>query len=382
MLSKAPARNTGLVSSATTIACSGGSSNVPCAGSYTTYPPAAWLDSHSRTYRSAVPVRCANVSGVMGPAPAIALYRPSRSPRCSSSPEMAAAMSKTACPTNASSRAWSTGFVSIVVMSAVRPSVCRSPVDVQGELLLRLHEWASVLGTEATTEVSKSVPSTDARLPRPSQVGGATTFVLKGDSDDQRLHPGRPGRGPAEHASGRGTRRAPGPAGSPVGCAGLPAGPGQDQIAIRPTWPARRSQSTGRDVAMTARPATRSSSPAVAHRPWAKPVVLRDGRAVLIRQVQRADAALLADGFAQLSVRSRRLRFMIAKDHLSPSDLRFYTDVDHHDHEALGAVSLTDGYGVGIARYIRNAHDPSSAEIAITVIDAWQGRGLGTRLIA
>jgi len=133
---------------------------------------------------------------------------------------------------------------------------------------------------------------------------------------------------------------------------------------------------------MAARPATRRSSPAVAHRPWAKPVVLRDGRAVLIRQVQPTDAALLVDGFAQLSVRSRRLQFPITKNHLSPSEVHFCTDVDHHDHEALGAVSLPDGRGLGIARYIRNADDPLTAEIAVTVIDAWQGRGLGTYLIA
>ena len=53
-------------------------------------------------------------------------------------------------------------------------------MDVQGELAGRLDEWASVLGTEATTEVSESVLTTDARWPRPGQVGGATTFILKG----------------------------------------------------------------------------------------------------------------------------------------------------------------------------------------------------------
>jgi hypothetical protein len=39
-----------------------------------------------------------------------------------------------------------------------------------------------------------------------------------------------------------------------------------------------------------------------------RPVVLRDGSHVLIRQVQPADAALLADGFARLSIQSRWLR--------------------------------------------------------------------------
>jgi hypothetical protein len=70
-----------------------------------------------------------------------------------------------------------------------------------------------------------------------------------------------------------------------------------------------------------------------------RPVVLRDGSAVLIRQVQGADAPLVADGFARLSARSRQLRFLSPKTELSPAELRYFTDVDHHDHEALGAGS-------------------------------------------
>jgi RimJ/RimL family protein N-acetyltransferase len=113
-----------------------------------------------------------------------------------------------------------------------------------------------------------------------------------------------------------------------------------------------------------------------------RPVVLRDGPAVLIRPVRRADAPLLADGFARLSARSRRLRFLSPKEELSPAELGYFTDVDHHDHEALGALDHADGRGVGIARYIRDAADPQAAEIAVTVIDDWQGRGLGTELVA
>src|SRR6202008_3621924 len=41
-----------------------------------------------------------------------------------------------------------------------------------------------------------------------------------------------------------------------------------------------------------------------------------------------------------------------------------------------------DGCGVGIARYIRDADDPQAAEIAVTIVDEWQGRGLGTELLS
>ena len=113
-----------------------------------------------------------------------------------------------------------------------------------------------------------------------------------------------------------------------------------------------------------------------------KTVVLRDGSAVLIRQVHSADAPLLADGFARLSARSRQMRFLSPKKALSPAELRYFTDVDHHDHEALGALDQANGRGVGIARYVRDASDPQAAEIAVTIVDDWQGRGLGAELLS
>jgi len=110
--------------------------------------------------------------------------------------------------------------------------------------------------------------------------------------------------------------------------------------------------------------------------------VLRDGSEVLIRPVQGTDAPLLADGFARLSARSRQMRFLRTKNELSPAELRYFTEIDHHDHEALGAVDRANGRGVGVGRYVRSAEDAQSAEIAVTVVDEWQGRGLGTELVA
>ena len=113
-----------------------------------------------------------------------------------------------------------------------------------------------------------------------------------------------------------------------------------------------------------------------------RPVALRDGSKVVIRQVHSADAPLLADGFARLSPQSRQMRFLTSKKELSRAELRYFTDVDHRDHEALGALDHADGRGVGIARYIRDAEDPQAAEIAVTIVDDWQGRGLGTELLS
>ena len=110
--------------------------------------------------------------------------------------------------------------------------------------------------------------------------------------------------------------------------------------------------------------------------------VLRDGSQVLIRQVQSADAPLLADGFARLSADSRWMRFLTPKKALSPAELSYFTDLDHHDHEALGALDTGDGRGVGIARFVRKTDDPYAADIAITIVDEWQRRGLGSELLA
>lgn len=112
-----------------------------------------------------------------------------------------------------------------------------------------------------------------------------------------------------------------------------------------------------------------------------KRIFLRDGSEVLIRPVARGDAALIAEGFSRLSVESRWLRFLTGKPELSQAELRYFTDIDHHDHEALAALDCLDGGALGIARYIRHLEDPESAELAIAVIDDWQGRGLGTELL-
>ena len=76
------------------------------------------------------------------------------------------------------------------------------------------------------------------------------------------------------------------------------------------------------------------------------------------------------------------MRFLTAKKELTPSELRYFTTVDHHDHEALGALDHGDGRGVAIARYVRHPAEPEAAEIALTVIDDWQHRGLGAELLA
>jgi GNAT superfamily N-acetyltransferase len=110
-------------------------------------------------------------------------------------------------------------------------------------------------------------------------------------------------------------------------------------------------------------------------------VVLADETTVELRIVAPADADLLADGYRQLSPHSAYTRFHTLYSELSPAQLAYFTEVDHHDHEAVGALLPDTGEGLGIARYVRDADDPTHAEVAITVLDRWQGRGVGGVLL-
>jgi RimJ/RimL family protein N-acetyltransferase len=110
-------------------------------------------------------------------------------------------------------------------------------------------------------------------------------------------------------------------------------------------------------------------------------VVLGDGSRALVRPLHAGDGHLVADVFDQLSDESRWMQFLAAKKELSAVELRYLTDIDHHDHEALAALDHAAGRGVGVARLIRHTADPRAAELSVTVVDAWQGRGLGTELL-
>ena len=111
-------------------------------------------------------------------------------------------------------------------------------------------------------------------------------------------------------------------------------------------------------------------------------VALRSGDVVRIRQVRPDDASALAQAYANLGEQSRYRRFFTVMPQLPESTLKAAVNVDHVDHEALVAVPLLSAEIVGECRFIRLPDQPDTAEIGVTVVDAWQGRGLGSALIA
>jgi GNAT superfamily N-acetyltransferase len=116
---------------------------------------------------------------------------------------------------------------------------------------------------------------------------------------------------------------------------------------------------------------------------WSLRTHLRDGRPILLRSIRPSDRARLVEGLKQLSPASRYLRFHAAIDRLSDTQLDYLSQVDHVDHEAIVALDLgdLDVPGIGVARYIREPYEPSVAEAAITVADAYHGQGAGTILL-
>ncbi len=76
----------------------------------------------------------------------------------------------------------------------------------------------------------------------------------------------------------------------------------------------------------------------------AKPpqVMLRDETTVLVRPVEPGDQDLIRAGFDRLSDESRYRRFLTPTSELGQPMLRYLTEVDHRDHEALVAVDQNE----------------------------------------
>jgi nucleotide-binding universal stress UspA family protein/GNAT superfamily N-acetyltransferase len=110
-------------------------------------------------------------------------------------------------------------------------------------------------------------------------------------------------------------------------------------------------------------------------------ITLRDGARVTLRPIAPEDAPLIAASFERLSEESRYRRFFTIKDTLPPAQLAYLVDVDHRDHEAIIAIDPSSGEALGVARYIRLKEDGDVAEVAVTVADDWQRRGLGRALL-
>ncbi|HJZ27803.1 MAG TPA: GNAT family N-acetyltransferase [Streptosporangiaceae bacterium] len=113
-------------------------------------------------------------------------------------------------------------------------------------------------------------------------------------------------------------------------------------------------------------------------------LLLRDGTPAMIWPLLPTDGQALREMFRRLSPESRQRRFLSALSDLDDAMIqRLVGQVDGVHHIALVLVVLPpDGeeWPVAVGRLVQDPADPVSAEVAFTVADEWQGRGVGTAL--
>jgi len=114
---------------------------------------------------------------------------------------------------------------------------------------------------------------------------------------------------------------------------------------------------------------------------WMKMIPLLGGGALLLRPLTPADSDALAAGSAELSPQSAYFRFHAPRSgRLTGAEVAYLTAVDQWDRAAW--TLLEGNKGVAVGRYFRLQASPYTAEVALTVLDAWQHRGLAKLLLA
>jgi len=113
-------------------------------------------------------------------------------------------------------------------------------------------------------------------------------------------------------------------------------------------------------------------------------LVLPNGYRATINWITADAKPLLEAAMLRLSPESSRQRFFTPRFRLSDCELAFFTSPDGIRHYALGVSGrASDGSAEGIAtaRFVRLKDEPSTAEIALTVIDSFQRMGIGKALL-
>jgi RimJ/RimL family protein N-acetyltransferase len=108
---------------------------------------------------------------------------------------------------------------------------------------------------------------------------------------------------------------------------------------------------------------------------------LRDGRTVEIRAQRPHDREAMQAAIARSSPGSLYRRFFAVRRQFSERETDYFLDIDFVNHVALVVVANDSGEPtiVGGGRYV--VIQPGQAEVAIAIIDAYQGLGIGSALM-
>ncbi|HVW69358.1 MAG TPA: GNAT family N-acetyltransferase [Steroidobacteraceae bacterium] len=105
------------------------------------------------------------------------------------------------------------------------------------------------------------------------------------------------------------------------------------------------------------------------------------GESVTIRPMHPADSGLEDEFVRNLSTQTKHYRFLGGVKNLTPEELKRLCDVDGRHSMAFIATVQRDGREtqIGVSRYAERPSD-GVGEMAVTVADAWQHKGLGLLL--
>jgi acetyltransferase len=109
---------------------------------------------------------------------------------------------------------------------------------------------------------------------------------------------------------------------------------------------------------------------------------LLDGSAATLRPIRASDMELERAFVRNLSPQSKFKRFMGELKELSPEQLHAFTHPDHGRESVYVVIrsSVAGEEEIAVARYMVEPNG-ESCEFAITVADAWQGKGVAGRLM-
>ena len=111
--------------------------------------------------------------------------------------------------------------------------------------------------------------------------------------------------------------------------------------------------------------------------------MLPSGQALRVRPIRHDDGALEEAFVRSLSLQTRYQRMLSGGIAVTSEWIDAMTHIDYHRHMAFAVTMMSDGGErfIGVGRYVVDAAT-QSAEMALVLADAWQGQGLGRRLLA
>jgi acetyltransferase len=121
------------------------------------------------------------------------------------------------------------------------------------------------------------------------------------------------------------------------------------------------------------------SYPAHLSRTW----TLASGESLRVRPIRHDDGALEEAFVRALSLEARYQRMLSGGMKVTPEWIDYMTHIDYHRHMAFAVITSSNGTEqfIGVGRYVVDAAT-LSADAALVLADAWQGQGLGRRLLA